>query len=139
VHEPHTRIACLSPNSDLREAIERRAAEIGHLPANIDYALSPNARLVLVDDAANIPDDAWHTANPQAPVILAATPQGAQGRFYDLWREAAGDCIHVPAKDSAVVGELLRRRALELLSEPVFLQEFKAEFLELPQPRCAIG
>lgn len=138
VHEPHSRIACLSPNPDLREAIERRAAQIGHRPGNIDYALSPTATLVLIDDAANIPDDAWRHASPGAIVILAATPQGAHGRFYDLWREAAGDCIHVPARDSAVVGELLRRRALEQLSEPVFLQEFKAEFLELPQPRCTV-
>jgi len=127
---PDARIVCLSPNADLKAKVHELA---GHPPANIQYAPHPKATLVLVDDAADLPGI---PPTGKAQLILAATPNGASGDFFERWHGGQGHRIYAPDRRCDVIPEDLLAHAREQLSEAAYLQEFRCEFLARPQPRC---
>lgn len=138
IERPDTEIACLSPNRDLENKIAETAAIVGHKPENITHELTAAATLILVDDAAELPAHALDGANPAAAIVMASTPQGAVGLFFDYWRRPEAVRISAPVNSCDLVDDALRRHAAAKLSAAAYAQEFKCEFLHPPQPRCRL-
>ena len=138
IHQPEAEIACLSPNDELKNKIAETAAILGHNTQNISDTLTNTATLVIVDDAADLPNDAFNDINPEATVILAATPHGASGYFFARWRNDETAKITARVNNCDLIDDDLRRLALSKLSESAWLQEFDCEFLNVTHPRCRL-
>jgi hypothetical protein len=58
-------------------------------------------RLLVVDDAARVEDEAFFSDRPmlaaRGAIWLLSTPYGARGFFHDAWRSDAWECFEVPA------------------------------------------
>lgn len=135
---PGRPIACLSPNRDLERKVAELAAVIGREFPGIVHTLTPSATLVLVDDAALLPPGALDALNPAAAVIMASTPSGNSGKFYDAWHAPGGLKIAAPARRCDLLDPAFLRTAAAALSEHAYLQEFQCAFLPAPQPRCSL-
>ena len=94
-----------------------------------------NVRLLVIDEAAQVPDELYRTVRPMLAVsrgrlVCLSTPYGKRGFFWDAWSRGAASWlrIEVPAsKVSRIAPETLEeeRRAL---GEPFFRQEYCCSF-----------
>jgi hypothetical protein len=91
--------------------------------------------LLLIDEAAFVPDDLYHALNPMLAVSrgalwLMSTPNGQSGFFYDQWhREPSGwERFQVTAADcSRISSEFLAEQRIRL-GDPIFRREYLCEF-----------
>lgn len=106
------------------------------LPCTETAARSLTATLILIDEAAKIPDKVWYSlAGTQAAVArpvtwLLSTPAGHTGFFSDLWHspDPHWTRIQVPATEcSRISAEFLAQKQKEL-PPWVFAQEFLCQF-----------
>lgn len=131
---PRAQVACLSPIGALLARVQELALTAGVQTANITGALTNTTTLVLIDDATRL-----RTTPPiptGARVILAGTPMGPGNVLHQQWQNPGAARIHGPAANCAVISDALLHRAKETLSPAQLRQEFGAEFLDAPQPRC---
>ena len=138
IENPNAEIVCLSPNSDLLDKIAETAAIVNHNPSNITGNLTETATLILVDDAASLPMDALKNIGETVTIILAGTPNGASGYFYEQWCSPQWRKIFAPANRCDLIDETLKNLAAAKLSESAYLQEFQCQFLSAAQPRCRL-
>ena len=131
---PFAHVACLSPTGALLAKVQDLALTAGATTANITSALTSTTTLVLIDDATRLKSAPQIPAGAQ--VILAGTPHGPNNYFYDQWQRPDAAKIHAPAANCAVISDALLQRAKDTLSTAQLRQEFGAEFLDPPQPRC---
>lgn len=129
-------IACLSPNGELEAKIAELATAAGQPRPTITNRPAPDTKLLVIDDATEL------THLPEIKnnitVIAAATPNGASGPFYKLWRQPGTNKIAAPAAHCEIIGESLLELARTTLTSKQFRQEFQCEFLPAPEPRCRL-
>jgi hypothetical protein len=91
-----------------------------------------SARLVIVDEAALVPDDVWEALHPvtaatHGRVVVQSTPRYQSGFFYQLWSEPADwRRLHIPADGILDPAYLARQRAR--MPALKFQQEYGADF-----------
>jgi hypothetical protein len=131
---PFAQVACLSPTGALLAKVQELALTAGATTANITSALTRATTLVLIDDATRL------KALPPVPiaarVILAGTPNGPNNVLHSQWQRPDAAKIHGPAANCAIISDALLQRAKDTLSPAQLRQEFGAEFIDPPQPRC---
>jgi hypothetical protein len=131
---PFAQVACLSPTGALLAKVQELALTAGATTANITSALTSATTLVLIDDATRL------KALPPVPiaarVILAGTPNGPNNVLHSQWQRPDAAKIHGPAANCAIISDALLQRAKDTLSPAQLRQEFGAEFIDPPQPRC---
>lgn len=135
---PDLEIACISPNGDLKRKVAETAAILGLKPANIAYSPSATAAIVILDDAATLPPDTLASLNPAAQIVMASTPQGALGFFFEAFHESNAVTIAARAQHCDLLDAAFLRHASAKLSQPAYRQEFQCEFLTPPEPRCRL-
>jgi hypothetical protein len=135
LQDPKKHIACLSPNGALLNKVKELAAIGGYQLTNIAANQTKETKLILVDDAADIKNVPAFT--PGAQIILAGTPRGAAGYFYDQWQNPDAVKIKAPAADCDTIPDDIAEQAKKL-SKLAYKQEFECEFLATPQPRCSL-
>lgn len=93
--------------------------------------------LVVMDEASRIPDTYLHSvwpmlsAAPNARIILASTPLGPSGFFFDLWERGEGwERFRVPAPDVPHISPSMLREAERTLPSWAFRSEYLCEFSE---------
>jgi hypothetical protein len=125
----HNEISVLLPN----------AARIVGLPGNEDTIRGFSAvSLLLIDEAARVPDPLYHAVRPmlaaadRATLWLLSTPNGRQGFFYDEWINAAANWtrISVPATECPRIKPSHLAEERNTLGDLVFRQEYLCEFLD---------
>ena len=94
--------------------------------------------LVLIDEAARVPDDIFHAVSPMlatcdGPMWLMSTPVGRTSFFWEAWSGALGsDWTRISVK--ATECPRIRREHLDrerrIMSERKFAQEYLCEFAE---------
>lgn len=93
--------------------------------------------LLLVDEAAMVPDDLYYTIRPMLAVsggrlLALTTPKGKRGWFYEEWT-GDGDWkrVKVTARDCPRLSEEYLRQERASMGERWFRQEYLAEFVDL--------
>jgi hypothetical protein len=103
------------------------------LPASPDTIRGYSAvDLLVIDEAAMVPDELWIAANPmlavsQGRLICLSTPLGKRGWFHDIWHDQQSEWERV-----RVTAEYCPRIAPEFLAEQKILlgeRWFRQEFL----------
>lgn len=94
-----------------------------------------SAHLVILDEAAWIPDALYQAARPMLAVtggrlIAISTPYGMRGWFYRAWAEERGERIRVTAYDIPRISRDFLEAERVALGEWAFRQEYLAEFVE---------
>ncbi len=93
-------------------------------------------RLIVVDEAARVPDDLYYSVRPMLAVSggrLAAlsTPFGTRGWWYEAWRgEEPWERYEVRARDCPRIPAEFLEEERRNLGEWWFKQEYECEFLE---------
>lgn len=92
--------------------------------------------LLIEDEAARVEDELYQAIRPMLAVkngrlILASTPWGKRGHFWDVWDEGIGwEKTRIPATDvPRISAEFLEQERLEL-PRHVFEQEYLCHFAE---------
>jgi hypothetical protein len=94
--------------------------------------------LILIDEAARVPDQVVHAATPMlatcdGPLWLMSTPNGKRGFFWDAWSGKMGDDwtrISVKATGCPRISRAHLDRERKTMSERHFAQEYLCEFAE---------
>lgn len=94
-----------------------------------------SAHLVVLDEAAWIPDTLYQAARPMLAVtggrlVAISTPYGMRGWFYRAWAEARGERIRVTVYDIPRISHDFLEAERQALGEWAFRQEYLAEFVE---------
>lgn len=95
----------------------------------------PTATMVIIDEAAFVPDRAWVAIEPvisvaKGRVILLSTPQGKRGFFYKTFNNEEYTKFHVSARDCPRhTKKFLDRKEAEL-SPVAFATEYLGEFID---------
>ncbi|MFN0167743.1 MAG: hypothetical protein ACKV22_15055, partial [Bryobacteraceae bacterium] len=91
--------------------------------------------LLLLDEAARIPDETWLAVHPmiarsQGPVIAMSTPAGPTGFFWEAWTQGGAEWfrLQVPATCCPRFPPRILERERRVLGEFWFRQEFLCEF-----------
>ncbi|MFN0165643.1 MAG: terminase large subunit domain-containing protein [Bryobacteraceae bacterium] len=91
--------------------------------------------LLLLDEAARIPDETWLAVHPliarsQGPVIAMSTPAGPAGFFWEAWTQGGAEWlrIQVPATRCPRFPPPILERERRVLGDFWFRQEFLCEF-----------
>lgn len=98
--------------------------------------------LLLVDEAAEVPEAAYCTIRPAlatsgefgGKIWMMSTPQGRQGMFWHAW-ENEGDRwtrFTVPATQCPRIAPAFLEEERSILGERVFAQEYLCRFIEAP-------
>ena len=102
-----------------------------------DYSVrSYTADLVLLDEAAIVPDDVWDAIEPtlattDGDLIIASTPRGKRGLFWETWTNGGSEwlkvhsTVHECPRISKKFIESQRRKG-----EAFFKQEYECQFVE---------
>lgn len=98
------------------------------------------ANLVLVDEAALVPDSVYDALTgtlastwDSASLWLASTPRGRRGFFYRTWIGPAADGflrLEVPASDCPRISAAFLARQREVLTPSAFAQDYECRFAE---------
>lgn len=93
--------------------------------------------VVLVDEAARIPDELYTATLPMLAVsrgrlMLLSTPFGKRGIYHKLWTEggASWERYEVPATECPRIGEEVLEEARATMSEWEFMQEYMCVFAD---------
>lgn len=95
----------------------------------------PTATMIILDEAAFIPDRAWIAIEPviavtKGRVILLSTPQGKSGFFYDAFQDDDYEKFHVSARDCPRHSKTFLDKKEAKLSPIAFATEYLGEFLD---------
>lgn len=124
----------LEGESALRLSLANRSRVIA-LPGAQEGVRGYSAQLVVLDEAAWIPDALYQAARPMLAVtggrlVAISTPYGMRGWFWRAWAEKRGDRIRVTAYDIPRIAREFLEAERAALGEWAFRQEYLAEFLE---------
>ncbi|WP_318778727.1 terminase large subunit domain-containing protein [Meiothermus sp.] len=124
----------LAGESALRLELPNRSRVIA-LPGAQEGIRGYSAHLVVLDEAAWIPDELYQAARPMLAVtggrlIAISTPYGMRGWFYRAWAEERGERIRVTAYDIPRISCDFLEAERVALGEWAFRQEYLAEFVE---------
>ncbi len=92
--------------------------------------------LVLIDEAAQVSDDLFHTVTPmfgtsQGQLILLSTPRGKAGVFWTAWNEESGwSKITVTARDCPRIPKEFLEQERRMMGAAWFAQEYCCEFVQ---------
>jgi hypothetical protein len=106
------------------------------LAADDDTVRSYTANLVVLDEAARVPDDVWHAIEPtlattNGDLIVASTPEGKRGLFWETWTNGGPEwlkiqsTVHQCPRVSKEFVESQRRKG-----DAFFKQEYECQFVE---------
>lgn len=106
------------------------------LPCNEDtirgYA---NVSLLVLDEAARVPDDVYRTVRPMLAVsngriICLSTPYGKRGFFWDAWSKGGDDWARIKIKAESVprISPLFLQQERKALGESWYRQEYECSF-----------
>lgn len=124
----------LSSESALRLELANRSRIIA-LPGAQEGIRGYSAHLVVLDEAAWIPDELYQAARPMLAVtggrlVAISTPYGMRGWFYRAWAEERGERIRVTAYDIPRISPEFLEAERRALGDWAFRQEYLAEFIE---------
>jgi len=124
----------LAGESALRLELSNRSRVIA-LPGAQEGIRGYSAHLVVLDEAAWIPDELYQAARPMLAVtggrlVAISTPYGMRGWFYRAWAEERGERIRVTAYDIPRIRSEFLEAERRALGDWAFRQEYLAEFLE---------
>jgi hypothetical protein len=124
----------LAGESALRLELPNRSRVIA-LPGAQEGIRGYSAHLVVLDEAAWIPDELYQAARPMLAVtggrlVAISTPYGMRGWFYRAWSEERGERIRVTAYDIPRIRSDFLEAERRALGDWAFRQEYLAEFLE---------
>jgi hypothetical protein len=123
------------PGQELARVLPNGSRIIG-LAADDGSVRSYTADLVILDEAARVPDDVWDAIEPtlattNGDLIIASTPEGKRGLFWETWTNGGPEWLKVQttvhecprvAKDFI---ESQRRKG-----DAFFKQEYECQFVE---------
>lgn len=97
-----------------------------------------NVRLLVVDEAARVPDELYYSIRPMLAVsggrlIGLSTPWGKRGWFYHEWMEGGREAwkrISVPASECPRISATFLEQEKETLGPWWFAQEYECRFVE---------
>jgi hypothetical protein len=107
------------------------------LPANAETIRGFSPSLLLIDEAAFVPDSLIHALLPSLAATggalwLLSTPNGQSGFFYEVWHNTANHQAWTRFKVTAAECPRISREFLDnqrlLLGEQVFMAEYHCEF-----------
>ena len=96
-----------------------------------------NVALLLIDEAARVPDALYHAvrpmvaANPAAAIWLMSTPNGRQGFFYDEWTQGGPQWTRVeaPATTCPRIRPAFLDEERTHMTDQTFRQDYLCEFI----------
>ena len=91
--------------------------------------------LLLVDEAARVPDELYKSVRPMTAVTdgdmwLMSTPHGKRGFFWEAWKGGKWQAISAPATECTRISKRFLDEERAELGERWFRQEYLCEFLE---------
>ncbi|MFN7921629.1 MAG: terminase family protein [Bryobacteraceae bacterium] len=94
--------------------------------------------LLLIDEAARVPDELYFAlrpalaTSPDATIWLMSTPHGQDGFFYEEWanKKAAWERIRVPATECPRIRQDFLDEERRTLGDRWFAQEYLCKFME---------
>ncbi|MBW3557113.1 MAG: terminase family protein [Actinobacteria bacterium] len=95
-----------------------------------------SAHLLVIDEAAQVPDDTYAAVRPMLAVtngrlVALTTPHGARGWFHDAWRDGSGwERTRVPATDVPRISAAFLADERAALGERTYKQEYELEWME---------
>jgi len=96
-------------------------------------------RLLIVDEAARVPDDLYAAVRPMLAVsegrlVLMSTPFGKSGFFYETWVNGGPEWlrIQVDAYQCPRIARAFLDEELRALGDLAFRQEYMCEFVDAP-------
>ncbi|MEZ5404505.1 MAG: terminase large subunit [Bryobacteraceae bacterium] len=127
--DPATRTGIRLPNE----------SRILALPSSEATIRGFSATLLIIDEAARVSDDLYHSVRPMlathddAALCLLSTPNGRSGFFYDTWSASnagAGSFVRIsaPATECPRISSKFLAEERGNLPEAVFAQEYLCEF-----------
>lgn len=111
-------------------------ARILALPGTEATIRGLTADLVIVDEAARVPDELFVAVRPMlsttdGQLIALSTPYGRRGWFYEAWMNPKGwQRIQIRAEDCPRIAEGWLKAERETIGEWAFRQEFGCEFVD---------
>lgn len=123
------------PTQEVARVLPDGSRVIG-LAAKDDSVRSYTADLVILDEAARVPDDVWDAIEPtlattDGDLIIASTPKGKRGLFWETWTNGGPEwlkiqnTVHECPRISKHFIEAQRRKG-----EAFFKQEYECQFVE---------
>jgi hypothetical protein len=98
----------------------------------------PTASMVVMDEASLIQDVVWESMMPtlamtNGPLLVAGTPNGTSGGFYDVWNSTDGDGTWLrssyPATENPRIAKSFLDEMRRMKGETFVRQEFLCEFV----------
>ncbi len=95
-----------------------------------------SADLLIIDEAAQVPDETYAAVRPMLAVtngrlIALTTPHGARGWFYEAWRDGTGwERTRVPASEVPRISAAFLADERASLGTRTFQQEYELAFSE---------
>lgn len=95
-----------------------------------------SADLLIIDEAAQVPDETYAAVRPMLAVtngrlVALTTPHGARGWFYETWRDGTGwERTRVPASAVPRISSAFLDDERASLGTRAFKQEYELEFVE---------
>lgn len=113
-------------------------SEVVSVPASPDTVRGYSPNLIILDEAARIPDDVYEAVRPmraatKAQLVLCSSAAGKRGFFYKAWVEGDKQWtrMEIKAKDCERIGAEFLKRERETLMPRMYAQEYENEFLSL--------
>jgi hypothetical protein len=106
------------------------------LPASADTIRGYSAvDLVVIDEAAMVPDELWIAVNPmlavsQGRLVCLSTPLGKRGWFYEAWNNPDADWerVRVTAEDCPRIAPEFLEEQRQSLGQRWYRQEYECSF-----------
>lgn len=116
---------------------EFKGSRVIGLAANDDKVRSYSAHMVILDEAARVPDDVWFAIEPtlattNGELIAASTPEGKRGMFWEAWHNGgpAWLRIHATVEECPRVSRDFIDNQRRTHGEKFFRKEYLCEFVE---------
>ena len=95
----------------------------------------PTATMVIIDEAAFVPDRAWLAIEPvisvtKGRIILLSTPQGKKGFFYKAFQNKEYTHFHITARECPRHSKKFLDQKESELSDVAFATEYLGEFID---------
>jgi hypothetical protein len=93
-------------------------------------------RLLLVDEAARVPDESYYSARPMVGVsggriVLMSTPAGRRGAFYHTVQDPTGwEVVRVPASDCPRLSQAFLDEERRTMGDLRFSEEYELQFID---------
>jgi hypothetical protein len=96
------------------------------------------ARLIIVDEAARVPDEIFAAVRPMlatnadGAMILLSTPAGRRGAFFELWHngDPTWHRVRVPASECPRISKEFLAEELRELGQARFSEEYELAFID---------